>query len=58
MTQSTQRPATIYVGVKMPPVLANAIRQDAQRTGSTMSDVVRLAVAAALNVTPPQEVPG
>lgn len=57
MTQPTKQPLQ-YVGVKMPPALAQAIRQDAQRTGSTMSDVVRLAVAAALKMTTPPEVNG
>ena len=42
----------VFVGVKMTPAMAETIRQDAQRTGSTMSDVIRRAVGAQLNNSP------
>ena len=42
----------VFVGVKMTPAMAETIRQDAQRTGSSMSDVIRRAVTAQLNNSP------
>lgn len=42
----------VYVGVKMTPAMAETIRQNAQRTGSSMSDVVRQAVTAQLKQSP------
>ena len=42
----------VYIGVKVTPAMAETVRQTAQRTGSSMSDVVRLAVAAQLKQSP------
>lgn len=52
-----QKPATfpvypVYVGVKVTPAMAHAIRQDAQQKGVTMSDVVRQAVTQQLKNSP------
>ena len=42
----------VYIGVKVTPAMAETVRQTAQRTGSSMSDLIRLAVAAQLNNSP------
>lgn len=52
MTEPKTAKYPVFVGVKVTPAMAETIRQDAQRTGSTMSDVVRLAVARQLQNSP------
>ena len=52
MTPSKPLTYPVFVGVKMTPTMAETVRQTAQRTGSSMSDVVRLAVAAQLKQSP------
>ena len=52
MTPSKPLTYPVFVGVKMTPTMAETVRQTAQRTGSSMSDLIRLAVAAQLNNSP------
>lgn len=54
----TQAQPLTFVGVKMPPALAGAVKATAAARGVTVSDVIRLAVAKDLaGVTNPQQKP-
>lgn len=56
MTPSKPLTYPVYIGVKVTPAMAETVRQTAQRTGSSMSDVIRQAVTVQLQNSP--EVPG
>ena len=42
----------VFVGTRFPVDLAQQVKTQAQRTGSSMSDVIRRAVTAQLNNSP------
>ena len=48
----TQAQPLTFVGVKMPPALAGAVKATAAARGVTISDVIRLAVAKDLASAP------
>ena len=52
MTEPKTAKYPVFVGVKVTTTMAETIRQNAQRTGSSMSDVVRQAVTAQLKQSP------
>ena len=52
MTQPKTMTYPVYVGTRFPADLAQTLKTQAQRTGSSMSDLIRLAVAAQLNNSP------
>ena len=52
MAQPKPMTYPVYVGTRFPADLAQTLKTQAQRTGSSMSDVVRIAVAAQLNNSP------
>lgn len=56
MTQPKTLTYPVFVGVKMTPTMAETVKAHAQRTGSSVSDVIRQAVTVQLQNSP--EVPG
>lgn len=49
MTPSKPLTYGVFVGVKLTPTLAQAVKTQAKQSGSTVSDVIRTALKAQLN---------
>ena len=56
MTPSKPLTYPVYIGVKVTPAMAETVQAQAQRNGSSVSDVIRQAVTVQLQQSP--EVPG